>query len=75
MENTSVAQQCLYAGHIENTASSIAVFTVRCIATDLSDFCLCIRRRRNVCTDSLPRNGSTCHDMFRFLLRLLNFRM
>jgi hypothetical protein len=35
MENTSVAQQWIYANHIENTSSSIVVFTVRCIETEV----------------------------------------
>jgi hypothetical protein len=34
IENTSVVQQWIYANHIENTASSIAVFTGRCIETE-----------------------------------------
>jgi uncharacterized membrane protein required for colicin V production len=31
----SVAQQWIYAEDIENTASSIVVFTARCIATEI----------------------------------------
>jgi hypothetical protein len=35
MEKTSVAQQWIYANYIENTSSSIVVFTARFIATDV----------------------------------------
>jgi hypothetical protein len=34
-ENTSVAQQWIYVSHIENTASSIIVFTALCIKTEV----------------------------------------
>jgi hypothetical protein len=35
IENISVAQQWIYANHMENTSSSIVVFTARCIATEV----------------------------------------
>jgi hypothetical protein len=35
IENTSVAQQWIYVKNIENTSSSIVVFTGRCIATEV----------------------------------------
>jgi hypothetical protein len=38
MQNTSVAQQWIYANHRENTSSSVVVFTARCIATEIIRF-------------------------------------
>jgi hypothetical protein len=35
MKNTSVVQQWIDSNHIENTSSSIVVFTVRCTATEV----------------------------------------
>jgi hypothetical protein len=35
IENSSVAQQWIYANHIENTASSVVIFRARCIATEV----------------------------------------
>jgi hypothetical protein len=35
IENTSIAQQWIYANHIENNSSFIVVFTARCTATEV----------------------------------------
>jgi hypothetical protein len=35
MEKTSVAQQWLYANHIQNTSSSAVLFTACCIVTEV----------------------------------------
>jgi hypothetical protein len=32
---TSVAQQCIYANHIENTSFHFVVFAARCMATEI----------------------------------------
>jgi hypothetical protein len=58
MENTFVAQQWIYANHIENIASSIVLFTVP-LHRNGSYCCLRIRCRGNVFTESLPSNGFT----------------
>jgi hypothetical protein len=35
IENTSGAQKWIYANHIENTSSSVVVYTARCIETEV----------------------------------------
>jgi hypothetical protein len=55
---------------MENTASSIVVFTARCITMGVIQLCLRIRCRGNVFTESLLSNGSTCHNIKTELMKL-----